>query len=282
MFTLPLTTVRPTRTARTTCLRLVAAAFATFFATVFAWLAAVPLAHAAPVPDTMAQRMQACMGCHGKDGRAGPDGYYPRLAGKPAGYLYHQLLNFREGRRHYPLMANLLETMSDGYLREIADHFAALDLPYAPQAAPIASPETLARGRTLVWEGDAARRIPACVQCHGSALMGVAPAVPSLLGLPRDYLNGQLGAWQSGNRHAQAPDCMTQIARQLTPQDIHAASSWLAAQPVPEPHRPAAQPPGAWPTECGGVPASASGAASATAAPTPVPPTTSGASGAPR
>jgi cytochrome c553 len=27
-----------------------------------------------------------------------------RIAGKPAGYLYNQLLNFRDGRRNYPLM----------------------------------------------------------------------------------------------------------------------------------------------------------------------------------
>ena len=33
-----------------------------------------------PVP------LLACTTCHGKEGRAGPDGYYPRIAGKPAGY----------------------------------------------------------------------------------------------------------------------------------------------------------------------------------------------------
>ena len=38
------------------------------------------------------------------------------------------------------------------------------------------------------------------------------PAVPGLLGLPRDYLNGQLGAWQTRQRHATAPDCMATIA----------------------------------------------------------------------
>ena len=59
--------------------------------------------------DTMAERTRACSHCHGKQGRAGPDGYYPRLAGKPAAYLYNQLLNFREGRRHYSLMTGLLE-----------------------------------------------------------------------------------------------------------------------------------------------------------------------------
>ena len=60
---------------------------------------------AVPVPDTMAQRMQACTVCHGKEGRATNAGYFPRIAGKPAGYLYNQLLNFREGRRHNATMA---------------------------------------------------------------------------------------------------------------------------------------------------------------------------------
>src|SRR3954451_24729744 len=88
---------------------------------------------AAPVfEDTLAQRTLACDACHGKEGRAGPDGYYPRIAGKPAGYLYNQLLNFREGRRHYGLMQGLLDTLSDPYLFEIAQHFAALEVPYPP------------------------------------------------------------------------------------------------------------------------------------------------------
>ncbi|MGN6660826.1 MAG: c-type cytochrome, partial [Achromobacter mucicolens] len=32
-------------------------------------------------PDTMAARVAACTACHGAQGRAGADGYYPRLAG---------------------------------------------------------------------------------------------------------------------------------------------------------------------------------------------------------
>ena len=54
-------------------------------------------AQPAPVENTMAQRMQACSVCHGKEGRATNAGYFPRIAGKPAGYLYNQLLNFRTG-----------------------------------------------------------------------------------------------------------------------------------------------------------------------------------------
>ncbi|KQP35696.1 c-type cytochrome [Pseudorhodoferax sp. Leaf274] len=213
-------------------------------------------AQAAPptVQDTMAQRMVACSVCHGPAGRAGPDGYYPRIAGKPAGYLYHQLLNFRDGRRHYGLMTQMVDLLSDDYLREIAGYFAALDVPY-PAPAPTAAPAALIeRGRQLVQHGDAARGLPACVQCHGAAMTGVAPNVPGLLGLPRDYLNGQLGAWKTGQRRAHAPDCMAQVAERLPDADVAAVSSWLAAQPVPAQAKAVAQPPAGNTLACGSAP----------------------------
>nr|WP_326539324.1 c-type cytochrome [Pseudorhodoferax sp.] len=213
-------------------------------------------AAAAPptVQDTMAQRMVACTVCHGPAGRAGPDGYYPRIAGKPAGYLYHQLLNFRDGRRHYGLMTQMVDLLSDDYLREIAGYFAALDLPYPPPMAPQAPAALLERGRQLVHQGDAARGLPACVQCHGAAMTGVAPNVPGLLGLPRGYLNGQLGAWRTGQRKALAPDCMAHVVERLQDDDVAAVSGWLAAQPVPADAKPAAQAPGGNTLRCGSAP----------------------------
>ena len=208
----------------------------------------------APAPaSSMASRVLACTACHGKEGRATPEGYFPRIAGKPAGYLANQLLNFRDGRRSYPQMGYLIEHLTDDYLREMAAHFSALELPYPPPPAPQAPPAVLERGRALVQQGDAARRIPACVQCHGPAMTGVAPSIPGLLGLPRDYLNSQLGAWQTGQRRAQAPDCMAEVARQLTPDDVSAVSAWLAAQVVPGGGKPAAALPAAMPARCGGV-----------------------------
>ena len=214
-------------------------------------------AHAAPkVEDTMAQRVLACTGCHGSQGRAASDGYYPRIAGKPAGYLYNQLVSFRDGRRPYALMTNLLAPLSDDYLREIAEHFSRLDVPYPPPQPATAAVDVLTRGETLVMRGDPALRIPACVQCHGVGLMGVAPAVPALIGMPRDYLNAQLGGWRAGSRHAGAPDCMAQVAQRLAPSDISALSQWLAAQTVPTGAKPAAAPAEPLPLPCGGVPGS--------------------------
>ena len=216
----------------------------------------LPAAHAAEpraVPDTMAQRVVACTTCHGKEGRATSEGYFPRIAGKPAGYLYNQLINFRDGRRNYPLMVYLVEHLTDRYLEEMAGYFASVDLPYpAPQPAT-APPQVLARGESLVRRGDAARKLPACAECHGEKLTGIAPNIPGLLGLSRDYLQAQLGHWKDGERRAHAPDCMAKIAAELTPEEIGAVTVWLAARPVPTDSRPAAALRTPLPIACGGA-----------------------------
>jgi cytochrome c553 len=231
--------------------RRVASTLAAIASCLLTWEAAL----AAPTfEDSIAQRALACTGCHGREGRAASDGYYPRIAGKPGGYLYNQLVNFREGRRNYVLMTHLVEHLSDDYLRELADYFAGLDLPYPAPPPPAVDAATLARGKALVMDGDPGRGIPGCSQCHGAALTGVAPSIPGLLGLPRDYLNSQFGAWRIGQRKAHAPDCMAQVARQLRPEDIGALTGWLAAQPVPSSSKAAASLPAPMPLECGGVP----------------------------
>jgi len=206
------------------------------------------------VPDTLAQRLLACASCHARfDPQGNPvnDSYFPRISGKPAGYLYHQLQNFREGRRQYPLMTYLVDHMPDAYLREIAGHFAAQ--PPAAHAAQAsgATPDVLERGRQLVVNGDSARKIPACVACHGQKLTGVEPAIPGLLGLPRDYVNAQFGAWRNGARRAHAPDCMATITSRLTLDEVNAVSNYLASQPVPGDPRPAATITRPLPLACG-------------------------------
>lgn len=194
------------------------------------------------VPDTLEQRLLACASCHARvDTRGMPvnDSFFPRISGKPATYLYHQLINFKEGRRRYPLMNYLVAHLSDEYLLEIAHHFASQPPTQMPATVGRGDASVLARGRQLVLQGDPGRKLPACVACHGQRLTGVQPAIPGLLGLPPDYINAQFGAWRNKVRQAQAPDCMATIARQLQADEIAAISAWLATQTVPQDARPA-------------------------------------------
>src|SRR5260370_11750025 len=140
------------------------------FAIVLAILMLCPTAgpYAQPTeraPDTMEARLLACAACHGRQGEGTKNDYFPRLAGKPAGYLMNQLVAFRDGRRRYPPMNYLLEYLPDSYLQKMADYFAALRPPPVQQAAVDVSAAVLAPCRSLLSEGDQAHCVPACSEC---------------------------------------------------------------------------------------------------------------------
>ena len=195
-----------------------------------AWCGVSAAEPTAPEQDLMARRVQPCTACHGEVGRATPDGYYPRIAGKPAGYLLNEMINFRDGRRTFPQMVYFMQLRNDTDLAEVARYFAGQRLPYASAASPKVATSVIERGRKLVLEGNATLHVPACRSCHGSRLLGVEPAVPGLLGVSADYLQAQLGAWRNGVRAAQSPDCMATIAKRLRPEDIAAVGAWVASQ----------------------------------------------------
>jgi cytochrome c553 len=205
-------------------------------------------------PDTIAARLLACAACHGPQGQGTDNDYFPRLAGKPAGYLMNQLVAFHEGRRHYPPMNYLLQYIPEAYLQQIADHFAALRPPPVAQVIPDVSPALLARGHTLATQGDPAHGVPACMGCHGPTLTGMEPAIPGLVGLHPSYISAQLGAFRYGTRTASAPDCMQIVAGSLTEDDVTAVAAWLASQPVPADPSPVAKGTLAMPLRCGSEP----------------------------
>jgi cytochrome c553 len=205
------------------------------------------------VPNTIEQRMLACAPCHGAQGEGlRKNEYHPRLAGKPAGYLYNQLLNFRDKRREYGIMNYMVAYLSDSYLIEIADYYAKLQPPLLPPSTR-ASAEELALGGKLVTEGDPARKLPACTSCHGKALTGLEPAIPGLVGLYPPYITAQMGAWKDNKRLAMKPDCMHTVAQLMTPADIGAVTAWLVAQPIPADLTPAPAGSLKLPLECGGL-----------------------------
>lgn len=218
------------------------------------WAGAAAAQSPGRAPDTMAARVLACASCHGARGEGTTDPYFPRLAGKPAGYLFNQLVAFRNGRRRYPPMNYLLEFLTEEYLQQIADYFAAQHPPLPPPARPDVSRAVLEHGENLVTQGDYARNIPACTSCHGTSLAGMAPAIPGLLGLRASYVSAQLGAWRYGTRTAPAPDCMQVIAGHLTEDDVKAVAAWLASRSAPADLSPAPKGSFALPFACGSQP----------------------------
>jgi cytochrome c553 len=184
--------------------------------------------------DSMEARVQGCVTCHGQSGQGTGNGYFPRIAGKPSGYLYNQLVAFRDGTRKYPPMNYLVAYLPDTYLREMAEHFARQRPPFAAREQASVDAATLARGELLATRGDAQKGIPACIACHGAGLTGMNPGIPGLIGLRPTYIAAQLTRWRVGDRHAAEPDCMKRVSARLSDTDIAAVSAWLARQEPPK------------------------------------------------
>jgi len=183
--------------------------------------------------DSLEARVQGCVTCHGQSGQGTSNGYFPRIAGKPAVYLYNQLAAFRDGTRAYTPMNYLVSYLPDAYLHEIADYFAKLRPAFAPNEPSTADPATLERGRILVAVGDANAIIPSCQACHGQNLTGIEPGAPGLIGLRATYIEAQLTSWRTGARHALEPDCMKRVAVRMSDKDIAAVAAWLSTQAPP-------------------------------------------------
>ena len=218
------------------------------------------VAHAQPVPsdntipafkelDSIDARLQGCVTCHGRNGEGTVA--FPRIAGKPSGYLYNQLAAFRDGTRRYTPMNYLVAYMPDSYLREIAEHFANERPPFAPPSAATTTDVVIQRGRSLVTSGDTHLGVPACMACHGLALTGTRPGIPGLVGLRANYIVSQLTRWRVGERRAIEPDCMKRVASRLTDSDMTAVAAWLSQQDTPKNPVPQSAPVGRLPLACG-------------------------------
>lgn len=204
--------------------------------------------------DSMEARVQGCVTCHGQQGQGTSNDYFPRIAGKPAGYLHNQLRAFRDGSRRYAPMNYLVAYLSDDYLKEMADYFAALRPPFGEPTVPAVPPELLDRGRTLVQGGDGNRQIPACIACHGAGLTGMVPGIPGLAGLRPNYIAAQLTRWRTGERRAAEPDCMHRIAARLEESEVRGIAAWLASQPAPQDAAPEPRNVARMPLACGSQP----------------------------
>jgi cytochrome c553 len=189
--------------------------------------------------DSVEARVQGCVTCHGQSGQGTSNEYFPRIAGKPAAYLYNQLVAFRDGKRVYPPMNYLVAYLPDAYLKDIAEHFAKERPPFQAKQQTTAAASVISRGATLAISGDASRQVPPCITCHGLRLTGMEPGIPGLAGLRSSYIVGQLTRWRTNIRQAAQPDCMKRIADRLSDADVRAVADWLATQDPPADASPA-------------------------------------------
>ncbi len=173
--------------------------------------------------------VQACVACHGQAGITPTGGIFPNLAGLSSEYLAKQLADFRSGTRIQPLMNTVARALTEQEIGQLAAYYGSLAGPpmhvgeFGGEAA-----------RKLDVQGDGARALPACANCHGLRGMGEGPLLPRLAGQSREYFVDQMNAFRSGSRQNDDVGVMRAFAQRLTDSEIQALAAYYAG-PAPKP-----------------------------------------------
>ena len=188
------------------------------------WLTATLVAAAEPGGSAIGSAKSAavCQKCHGPSGDS-VSPIFPRLNGQQADYLSGQLKAFRghtrDDARARTYMWIVSRDLDDKTITELGKYYASQKPTPAQNGGALA-----AEGEKLYLNGDMARGVVPCQQCHGKAGDGNG-VFPRVAGQHAGYLRMVMGAFRSGLRKS---DVMGPVAKPLTDREIEAISSYLA------------------------------------------------------
>ncbi|MGA7180903.1 MAG: c-type cytochrome [Thiobacillaceae bacterium] len=159
-----------------------------------------------------------CAGCHGLDGRStAPD--IPHLAAQRADYLTLAMHEYKDGARVHAALHELISTLSDKDVIDIAGYFASLPaIPVKPAKAPVEERDPLTVGKEAT---------AACAGCHGDDGNAVIPGTPSLAGQQPGFLKAAIKGYQSGTRKDAA---MKSMVAGLKPSTVEAIATYYTVQ----------------------------------------------------
>jgi cytochrome c553 len=205
---------------------------------VFAQLASLGLVTAALAADAVvgdasagATKSAVCGACHGPGGNSSnPE--WPSLAGQHHQYIAEQLALLKAGTRVAPVMQPMAAALSPQDMADLGAYFEK-----QTPAGLEADPKLWQAGQKLYRGGDAARRIPACIGCHGPNGRGNGPARwPQIRAQQPTYVVNQLKNYAAQTRYTSvagqpAPPAdaaiMNDVAGRLSASDISALAAYL-------------------------------------------------------
>jgi len=156
-----------------------------------------------------------CVACHGDNGNSTIP-LNPILAGQTARYIYLELKDFKEGRRHDPQMEPIAQQLDQNDMLTLADYFSKQKLVAANFNA---DPAKVAAGKKKSEE-------VLCTMCHLGGFMG-QNEIPRVAGQHYEYVKKQLADFKAKRRTNDAGN-MTSVASGLSDEDIDDLAQYLA------------------------------------------------------
>jgi len=179
-------------------------------------LAALSTAAIAQVPDAIKDKVAVCAACHGETGN-NTNPQYPVLAGQTARYIYLQLKDFKEGRRHDPQMEPNAKPLTTEDMLALADYFSK-----QKQA-----PSTFKVDAAKAAAGKAKADEILCTMCHLGGFTG-QNEIPRLAGQHYEYVKKQLSDFKARRRTNDAGN-MTSVASNLSDADIENLAQYVTS-----------------------------------------------------
>jgi len=186
----------------------------------FAAAALVSAAASAQAPPpaqgtSVADKVALCAACHGPNGNS-PSPQYPVLAQQNALYLYLQLKDFKEGRRHDPQMDPMAASLERDDMLALADFFSK------QKAAPTGFKADAAKAALGKKKNDEVL----CPMCHLGEFAG-QNEIPRVAGQQYAYVRKQLSDFKAKRRTNDAGN-MTSVAATLSDDDIDNLAQYIA------------------------------------------------------
>lgn len=158
----------------------------------------------------------ACEACHGPGGNSVTVGT-PSIAGQPQTFLENQLVFFREGLRHAPVMEAVAKELKDADISALAKEFSKS--PVKASAEGKLDPKVARRGNELLGSMH-------CGQCHLPTYQGRAQ-MPRLAAQREEYLVSAMQGYRDNTRTG-ADTTMIEVLRGMADADIRAIAHVLA------------------------------------------------------
>jgi cytochrome c553 len=175
--------------------------------------------------ETMAAAVGACARCHGADEARPASALVPVLHGQPAEFIVASLAAYASAQRASGIMQPVAAALNSGDFRRVADYYASLQAPQAPEGPDDTS--AIERGRRIAENGDPTAGIPACKGCHGRDALKI---YPRLAGQNLPYMLNRLRLWKGGLAPGTATEAiMTPIARALSERQIDDVAAYYAS-----------------------------------------------------
>ncbi|HHT0593469.1 TPA: c-type cytochrome [Legionella anisa] len=183
----------------------------------------IPLVLFAQENPSEMKKAVVCTSCHGQEGNsANPE--WPNIAGQHPRYFIKQLQDMKNSDlRDAPTMKALVATLTEQDMDDLAVYYAKMPL------AQGSTPEKfLKRGEQIYRGGDFAKRITACIACHGPKGTGNAQAgFPVLSGQHAAYTVLQLNAFKDGKRKNDLNHIMQDISSRMSQDDMEAVAHYI-------------------------------------------------------